>query len=229
MTRYKAAFIHFLISFSVIGSFLTFAYFIWYGAIYLDISGVMVPAKVLIGVDVVLGPLFTLLVFKQGKRHLKLDLSIIALVQLAAFIYGAYTLYLGKPSLIVLTDDVFEIVTQKNIEPELNNDIKKQLGLFSSPQYASVNPNKLIKQQPAILQQAFFVLIDFSQDWVKGNQVTITRVINELGSSKTEVINKVGSENMSVYEFYLMHDTFLNAVLVVRDNTPYKIIHTPKK
>jgi|GEM_PF-1380637 len=228
MTRYKAFSIHFLISLFIIGSFLTFAYFIWYGKIYLDISGVMVPAKILIGVDVILGPLFTLLVFKQGKKHLKIDLMVIALVQLVAFIYGAYTLYLGKPTLVVLKGDVFEIVTQKNIEPELNKTIKNQLSLFIKPQYVAVDPNKLINQQSALMQQAFFVQIDLDQDWVKANTILLQRVIFELGLTNKKVQNKVGSEDLSAYSFYLMDDTFLNATLVVRDNLPYKIIHSPK-
>ena len=43
----------------------------------------------MIGVDVVIGPLLTLIVFDPKKKHLKFDLVVIAALQLAALAYGS--------------------------------------------------------------------------------------------------------------------------------------------
>ena len=86
MTKIKAALIHLFISIIVIGLFFAMVYFIWYPKPFFDISGVIEPFKLLIFVDVIVGPLLTLIVYKKGKKNLKLDISIIAVFQLVALI-----------------------------------------------------------------------------------------------------------------------------------------------
>ncbi len=71
----------------------------------------------LVGVDLVLGPLLTMIVYRHGKSGLKFDLSVIALVQLAALIYGANILYEEKPHYLVFVIDRLEFVAQKDIDP----------------------------------------------------------------------------------------------------------------
>jgi hypothetical protein len=228
MTRFNAFSIHFFVSVLLVGSFLTFAYLVWYGKIFLDISGVMVPAKILVGIDVVLGPLLTLLVFKPEKKHLKLDLILIGALQLCAFIYGAYTLYLGKPALVVLNGDTFEIITQKNIQADLNQSLSTQLGILASPKYAAIKPSKTIKQQTASEQQAFYIAINLQESWVLSEQVGADVVSRQLNLSIQQLEQIVAENNWSGHSYYLLRDTFLNAVLVVKNGVPEKIIHTTK-
>lgn len=59
-----------------------------------------IPLKVLVLVDVVLGPLLTFIVFKRGKPSLKKDLAIIIALQLAAFGYGAWVLYQARTAVL---------------------------------------------------------------------------------------------------------------------------------
>jgi hypothetical protein len=44
------------------------------------------------GIDIVVGPLLTLIVFKAGKKGLKFDLALIALAQAAFLAYGVWTI-----------------------------------------------------------------------------------------------------------------------------------------
>ncbi len=71
---------------------------------------------VLVGVDLVMGPLLTLIVYKQGKPGLKFDLSFIATVQLVALIYGSYTLFSERPSYLVFAIDRVSLVSAKSID-----------------------------------------------------------------------------------------------------------------
>ena len=74
---------------------------------------------VLIGVDLVLGPLLTLIVYKEGKRGLKFDLAFIASVQLVALFYGAGTLHAERPTYLVFAVDRITLVSHKSIDHSL--------------------------------------------------------------------------------------------------------------
>jgi hypothetical protein len=71
--------------------------------------------RVLIGVDLVLGPLLTLILFKPGKWGLKFDLCVIALLQLAALIYGLTTIYSERPYFTVFAVDRFYVLARKDV------------------------------------------------------------------------------------------------------------------
>ena len=117
MSRYKASLIHLLISALLVGGVIGIVYWFWYPEPTFGIVGVLPIILMLIGVDLVLGPLLTMIVYKHGKPGLKLDLSVIALVQIAALVYGAHTLYQEKPHYLVFSVDRLEFVAQSHIDP----------------------------------------------------------------------------------------------------------------
>ncbi len=92
-------------------------YWFWYPEPTFSIVGVLPIILMLIGVDLVLGPLLTMIVYKHGKPGLKFDLSVIALVQIAALIYGARTLYQEKSHYVVFAVDRLEFVALTHIDP----------------------------------------------------------------------------------------------------------------
>jgi len=116
MTRYRASSIHFLISASVVSAIFAVIFFVWYPAPTFRIAGAISIVLVLVGVDLVLGPTLTLVVYKEGKRGLKFDLTVIALVQLAALVYGSYTFYQERPYYMVFAVDRFNLVTEPQID-----------------------------------------------------------------------------------------------------------------
>ena len=116
MTRYRASLIHLAISAVVVGAVLSVVFLIWYPGPTFEIAGAVNPVFVLIGVDLVLGPLLTLIVYKQGKPGLKFDLSFIAAVQLTALIYGSYTLHSERPHFLVFAIDRVTLVALSGID-----------------------------------------------------------------------------------------------------------------
>ncbi len=128
LSRFQAFAIHLLISSVVLGAFLAFVFLVWYPQPFFDVEGLVQIVWVLVGVDIVLGPALTLVVFKTGKPGLKRDLSIIAAIQIIGFIYGANTFYQERPYFAVFYDsDYFEVIpasTMKDIskiDPDLNH------------------------------------------------------------------------------------------------------------
>lgn len=67
-------------------------------------------------IDVIIGPLFGLLVYKEGKKTLKFDLSVIIVLQICAFSYGFYTLAQGRPAWIIFDSLNFTVVKNSDIE-----------------------------------------------------------------------------------------------------------------
>jgi hypothetical protein len=109
MTRWKAAGIHFSISLVIaIAAIGAIVYF--YSPPLLKLANAYLLIGMIIGIDVILGPLLTLLVYKAGKRSLKFDLSVIACLQLSALVYGLYTAYQARPTTVIAMVDRFELV-----------------------------------------------------------------------------------------------------------------------
>ena len=86
----------------------------WYLASVLQVAGILVM------VDLVLGPTLTLIVAGPAKprRELARDIGIIVTVQLAALIYGATTLWLGRPLYYTFSVDRLEIVQASDLKAD---------------------------------------------------------------------------------------------------------------
>ena len=114
-TRWRAAAVHVCLSALVALSVFSCIFFLWYpGALFEEAGGRQLFALIA-GVDVCLGPLITLIIFKPGKKGLKLDLATIAVLQLCALAYGASVLYESRPVWIVFVKDRFELVRANDV------------------------------------------------------------------------------------------------------------------
>lgn len=107
MSRYRASFYHFLISLAV---FILLAYLVlfdWYPGFFYTIDGGWEGMRILIGVDLILGPLLTLIVFRTGKPGLKMDLTMIGLFQSICLVAGVYFVYSERPLYFIYYEDHF--------------------------------------------------------------------------------------------------------------------------
>ncbi len=108
--RIQAALIHLAISACVAALALGLVFKIWYPAPWADALGVGKIFLIILGVDLCLGPLLTLVVYKVGKSNLHNDLIVIACIQIAALLYGMHTVGLGRPAYLVFSKDRFDLV-----------------------------------------------------------------------------------------------------------------------
>lgn len=102
----------FVISMIIIG----FVFFIWFPAPLAKAEGVTHIFLMLIAIDVIIGPLLTLLVYKEGKKTLKMDLSVIIFVQVIALSYGLYSITQSRPVWIAQNGDIFQLVRANAID-----------------------------------------------------------------------------------------------------------------
>jgi hypothetical protein len=118
MSRWKAAAIHLSIS-AFIGVMVGILLFgVWYPPPFFHAAGADELILLLVSVDLTLGPLLTLVVFRSGKRGLKFDLTLIGLVQSAALVYGLSVVLESRPVFLVGVLDRFVMVSANEITDE---------------------------------------------------------------------------------------------------------------
>lgn len=110
LTRWQAAGIHLLLSTVIAVAVLAVMLGVWYPPPLFEAEGGLGLVFIVVGVDVVIGPLITLVIFRSGKPGLRFDLWTIALLQTAALIYGGYVVAEARPAFIVFVKDQFEVV-----------------------------------------------------------------------------------------------------------------------
>ena len=93
----------------------------WYPGILFSIDGGWAGLQIIIGVDLVLGPLLTLIVFKAGKPSLKFDLTCIATFQAVCMVAGMWIVYAERPIALVLAFDTVYSLAQQEFE-DFNKD-----------------------------------------------------------------------------------------------------------
>lgn len=123
--------------------------FIWYPSPLATAVGVTHIFLMLLAIDVILGPLLGLLVYKEGKKTLKFDLSTIILIQIAALCYGVFSIEQGRPAWLVYNVDRFELVRKNEL---VNTNIQQAQAQFQKPswfkpQYAATEFAKDIQQR----------------------------------------------------------------------------------
>jgi hypothetical protein len=110
VSRWQAAGIHLAISIAVALAVVVAMYFLWYPTPYFQAMGGGGLLMLVTAVDVVLGPLITLIIFNTKKKSLKFDLMCVAIVQIVALAYGVSTMFQARPVYTVFNKDRFDVI-----------------------------------------------------------------------------------------------------------------------
>lgn len=117
ISRWKAAGIHLVLSLALALGVSSLLYLLWFPPPYFIAAGATGLMLLIIGVDVVIGPALTLLVFNPSKprRLIRLDLSIIGVLQAIAFGYGLFVICQARPVFVVAAVDRLKIVVASEL------------------------------------------------------------------------------------------------------------------
>ena len=121
-----AAGIHLGVSLLVAGLILVLLFLIWFPSPLMSLGAVQ-GVQLLLLVDLAIGPLLTLLVFKKGKPSLVFDLSTIVVLQIAALSYGLSLVHSQTPSYLVLTYEGLYVVSRYEESTFLTEEQIEQL------------------------------------------------------------------------------------------------------
>jgi len=111
ISRKQAVLSHIGISLIIFLIVLYFIVFHWYPQPFFSTDGGWQGIQLLATVDIVLGPLLTLIIFKPGKKGLKTDVMTIATIQFLALLSGLYVIHNERPVAKIFQDGTFHVVT----------------------------------------------------------------------------------------------------------------------
>lgn len=113
ISRQKAFLIHLSISAIIAIAVVALMLLLWFKPPFFSALGGKHILLILLGVDVTIGPLITLLIFNplKSRKALRFDLSVIAILQSAALIYGMSILFHTRPVFVVFSKGSFDLIT----------------------------------------------------------------------------------------------------------------------
>lgn len=157
--RFRAFGFHLLGSILVFACVLFLVFVLWYPAPLHRATGVFDVFVVILIVDVILGPLLTLIVFRAGKRTLAFDLVVIVLIQFSALFYGVWVVGEGRPAWIVFSGDRFELVQVMDIDLQSLDGARQEYRGVSwlGPRWvAASRPNDVQERNRVLFESVFF-------------------------------------------------------------------------
>jgi hypothetical protein len=154
--KFLAFAIHFLVTASLGAVAAALIFFVWFPRPYATMIGGTELFMLVVGCDLVLGPLLSLVIYNSSKtrRALVIDYSIVGAAQLAMMVYGVYIVAGTRPVEIAFSVDRLEVVTARDIsDAELAAARSPQYRRLSltGPRFVSIQVPKA-DQQDALLQ-----------------------------------------------------------------------------
>jgi hypothetical protein len=144
MTRYKAALIHFGLSMFVAATLVALMLTLWYPSPYFAAMGGAKLLILIVGIDIIVGPIITLIIYNPAKKSLKFDLAVVACLQLAALVYGASIMFGARPVYNVYYNGRFDVVSPSRVPMEEFAKVKfeayKQFPLTGPKIVAAIDP-----------------------------------------------------------------------------------------
>lgn len=145
LNRFQAFAVHLSGSLGIAFCATALVFLVWYPGSFSGATGVTAIFLMMLGIDVVLGPCITLVVFNPAKKELKRDLLIVLIVQLAALFYGLHTVFIARPVYAVFNADRFDLVYANDLTDEKLSKVMDQrfkaLPLFGPQVIAAKRPD----------------------------------------------------------------------------------------
>jgi hypothetical protein len=109
--------VHFIVTALLAAVAAALIFLVWFPAPFNAMIGGTKLFVLVVGCDLALGPLLSLVIFNRNKarRLLVLDYALVALVQLSALVYGVGVMAGSRPAYIAFTQDRFEVVAAQDI------------------------------------------------------------------------------------------------------------------
>ena len=163
----RAAGVHLLISVVValLAAVLVFA--VWYPFPYRELAGGRELFLLIVVVDVVCGPLLTLVLFNPTKPRAELwrDLGLVALNQKAALGNGLWTVWQARPLYLVLEIDRFKVITAPDFPAEVLKDLPLELQprWLGAPVVVGLRPPKDSDEKNTVMFEAIQTGRDYAE------------------------------------------------------------------
>lgn len=182
--RLQASTVHLFINLVIAASSALLVFLLWYPYPYRELSGGRELFLLLVAVDVVIGPLITLVIFNHTKtrRHLTIDFVVVGLLQLAALSYGLWVVFAVRPVHLVFEYQRMALVHAVDIEPALLAQAPNGLQALplTGPTLLSLRPFRGAEEQFTSTMKAFGGIAQAAQpDLWQPYDAARTNILNE--------------------------------------------------
>ncbi len=125
--------IHFVATLVLAAAAAALIFLVWYPDPFQTMVGGTELFLLVIGCDLALGPLMSLVVYDRRKSRLELlvDYSVVGFIQLAALVYGVMIVAGARPVYVAFSADRFEVVSAQDIRGD-------ELAAARDPEYSSL-------------------------------------------------------------------------------------------
>lgn len=231
--KVKAAGIHFLLSLVIISFLMIITIYFWFPNSVLKVSNFKEISLLILGIDLVLGPLLTFVIFKPQKKGLKLDLSLIALAQVSALVFGMYNLYKIHPLYISFNIDRFTLVSADEALPQRAVSDEFKVPKFYSPKLVvSKIPEDIEEKNNLILatmesgSTSFELKSEYYHSYEDNINIVLEKSLDpslifkeQIDLQKSEKFLKKYGKNIDEYAYLPLEGTAKTAILVLDKNT----------
>jgi hypothetical protein len=137
--RWQAFAWHLLCSLLIFIVLASIIYFLWYPGFLFFHDGGVEGMKLIAGVDFIIGPVLTLMVYKVGKKTLKFDLTCIVLLQLGCIAGGMWAVWQTRPVALVFAAGSYATLNKQAYEAQGYEPGKIEILQGRWPKWLAVN------------------------------------------------------------------------------------------
>lgn len=227
-TKLKAAAFHLAASGLLVSLYLAIVHFQWYPYPFFIIENTWEVIWLIIAIDLVLGPLLTLIVYRPNKPNLKFDLSAIILIQLSALSWGAWTTFDVRPAYVVFDNGRATILNHKEVSRKAIEDPRLLQSNRAGPQLVFLRPansQEEFKEQmdlafagtDPIYQEKFYNAIDEHKETLLAQGIDIEKRMEEhpqLAASVKQYLQK-NNRILTNVAFFLIRGRNENSIIIL--------------
>lgn len=163
----RASGIHLLGSMVVAALAALLVFTVWYPHPFGDLSGGKELFFLVVTVDVICGPLLTMVLFNTVKPRAELtrDIGLVVLIQLLALMYGLWTVWQARPLFLVQEIDRFKVIAAPDLDREALAALPTQLKptLFSGPIVMALREPKDVEERNKVTLESIVGGRDYAE------------------------------------------------------------------
>jgi hypothetical protein len=210
----QAAITHLLLSMLVAAAAAGVVFGFWFPGPFRDMAGGAELFMLVVSVDVVCGPLLTLVLFNPVKRksELAMDLGLILIVQIAALLYGMWTVWLVRPLFLPFEKDRFKVVALHDLRGADVHNLPLSLRprLFGGPVIVGLRaPKDSAESQEVLLSSvmggadyaerpSFYIPIENNRDAILATSRPLSIFINYYPSQRVPAMELAVGHELSL-------------------------------
>jgi hypothetical protein len=117
--KWRAFAVHFAVTLVLALAAAAIIFLVWFPDPFETLVGGAELFVLVVGCDLALGPLLSLVVYdsRKGRRKLIFDYTVIGVVQMAALVYGVWIVASSRPVYVAFVGDRLEIVAAADVRP----------------------------------------------------------------------------------------------------------------